>query len=668
MTVSSNDSSKTVKLEVSQVSTIHASEGSLKIASLCIVVKDTEATELLQLNPQAVPKMVIVDVVPLKDDATKVEVFFRNLNEEEFVEETRRYLMPSNSLGYIFDGFFQVEAEDIDEEDDEYDDDYEEDEEDEEEEDKSSFPAESQKALEQLMEANREALESPGEKSALLNSIFQAVQAQFSTENLVSDDTNLYSVVISLAEAHLGQFLCLSTNAPAFALTSEAGFDALSSRGEPNSWEDFLAILEFPHPDSPEYFDSTARLIQSTTGSFPLNIKIEDFNQLRAGLMDKIISLSNGRSDSLIKSFGYINPMNKAFSNRNKDIKPTHVDSVQFATSDAIDKIYNLTSPASIDGLIGAPPITTNSLEEIKTLDNLLESSGLNETFSDILAEEYEKQPLVLSANPTIEEMRSYYSAPVTRSSFPASMQDLAEKIQMPLFFAHNWTAGNVSIQETLTNVGEIKVSKIFAIAVRYARLKEIVEHLEEKFVPAVLLLRALNFSNEVSTWAYLGSVKIMSKEPAKISRRDFFSEIMLPGLHSEENSDSSPEQVLSAPTPVILHKVAHLILNEEWDKDLLVSKAKTDVLNGFLDELYNISDGVLDLEVEAKSNKPCPVMQALYSFLTQEVDATEIVLELGQLIITLGELSALKNTDFTQDSEAWTSYIENYYSKLFKR
>lgn len=706
MTSVSEDGRNIVKLELSHVDTIHVTSGAEKIASLCIVVKDTEAVEGLQVNPQPIPKMIITDVVPLKDDPTRAEIFFRHLTAQEILEENRRFLMPSGSLDQMFGTFFNGAAEDFYEEDDEdltdedprflddednegggtllenkglvpdaldnYDDNSEVSplEEDEQKLDDSSATSQNvEDTFNKILAETKDNLEkiAPGSAEILAN-VFDKMANTVSSMVKTNDDMNLYSVTISLAEAHLGQMLCVSTNAPAFVLTSDAGFDAISSTKEKNVWEDFLAILEFPYPDTSEYFDSTATLIQSVTGSFPLNVNIEDINRLRAHLMDKVIGMSNGRVESLVETFGFINPMNKAFKNRNKNIKPTMEDSLQLVTMDAVEKIYEVTTPAVIASLVKATPFTQQSIAEMETLDNLLASSGLNESFGDILAEEYEKKPLKLSSSPTTEELIAYYSAPATKSSFPAALEGLVSRIQMPLFYAHNWVGGNVELEETKTNIGEINVSKIIAVAIRFARLKEIVEHVEDKFVPVALILRALNFPSETSTWAYLESIKIMSRNANKKKSDDLFTELMLPGLpNGDDEVEIVPEQILMTPGATIMHKVAHLILDDAWDKGILISKANTSLLNDFIDEVYLLADEVEESENSASHNKPCPIMKSVFTYFASNQSSEETVKELGQVILALAELNVLKNTNYVQDSQEWVDYVENYYGILFK-
>lgn len=668
MTSLAADGRRIVKLELSHVDTIHVSSGAQKIASLCIVVKDSPEVDELALNPRPLPKMIITDVVPLKEDPTKAEVFFRNLTPEEIVVDNRRLLLPPGTLNNAFGDMLNGAGEDLLDELYEEDPSNNEDEDEEEFDYESTFPADAEEALNEILEENKEALESNPDNATILRNMFDRIAQQIANAEIVhiSEDTNLYSVTISLAEAHLGQMLCVSTNAPAFVLTSESGFDVISSNSDKNVWEDFLAILEFPYPDTSEYFDATATLIQSVTGSFPLNLKIDDLNKLRGDLINKVVSLSAGRVEALVESFGYINKMNKAFKHKNNNLKPTLEDSMQIVTMDAIDKLYDITNPGVIASLVKATPFTEQSIQEMETLDTLLTDSGLNESFADILTEEYEKKPLQLSANPTTEELVAYYSAPATRSSFPNALQHLVDKIQMPLFFENNWVGGSVEIKETKTNIGEINVSKLIAVAVRYARLQEIVTHVNDKFVPVALLIRALNFPSETSSWAYLESIKVMGRTVNTIKNDELFNELMLPGLPNGDNEvELVPEQILTTPGASIMHKVAHFVLEDNWDRELLISKAGTNVLNDFINEVYLIAE-----EVEAAEdspNRPCPVMKVVFTHFANQANAEQTVKELGQLILALAELNALKHTNHTQGSPEWFEYVENYYSALFR-
>lgn len=625
-----------IKLELARVDTVHVTMGSQKIASLCLVVKDSPEVDELMNHPYPVSKMIITDVVPSKDDPEKAEVIFRNLTNEEVIEMSRQFLLPQGTLMEIFGDVIeelgltsssQLSAANIENE--IYDD---------------------EENVDETLNEEDEDVEVES-----LAEIISSHVLPFPEERKV-----LYSITMSLAEAHLGQMICVGTNAPAFVLTSENTV-AQHNDQDVNVWEDFIALLEFPSLDTAEYFDSTASLIQAVTGAFPLNLTVEKINELRGKAVNDILRLANGSQKALIEAFGLINPMKKLLIKNSEKIseKPTAEETELYFMRDAIDKIYQITSPQTVAALIQEAPNASEYIDDIDTVNEIFRNSGLEEVFDTVLENEFGAEKVeafkVPTKNSTKEELIAYYSAPLTPYTFPSSMVGLVPKIQMPLLYDNNWVGGTISFEPKDSNSGEIIVSQLITIAVRFARLSQIVQTVPSKLNPIGFLVQAINFPGENTIWSFLEAVSSLGKDEGEY----IFDELLTAGL-PRDNEQVPPEVLLQTPSAILYHRVGHLILEEGWAKEaLMLSLKDSPLIQEFIDDVFASANELED--EEAQANRPCPIMLATLSLYALKSDYREIVHELGKTVKLLAELNALKNTDFTSGSPEWNEYIEGY-------
>jgi hypothetical protein len=656
MTFTNDKASTPIGLKLARVETIHVASGTQKIATLCLVLKDTKALTQLREHPFPMSKMIITDVTPLESDPTKVELLFRNLNKAEIIESSRAFLVPDGSLSEllknIIDNSFGNDSDDDDD---------------------VNGAAED-------VDYDNEGEEEPASSDSAHETLNQKLDAALSNyDDLEEPEEVIYSLIVNLADAHLAQMLCVGTNAPAFVITSDA---ELKERvGEPNRtsvWEDFIAILEFPYPDTPEYFTATGALIQAVTGVLPINIHGSELDKLRADIMEQILRLAKGSPDSLVKSFGYINPLNRLLSSdSSKKPLPSKEETDLLFTYDTINKFYQIMPPNAIAAIIQDAPDTNEYLEDIDVVNEIFKESGLDTMFNEVLAETEDpaKDELnylrVPSKGSSHEELIAYYSAPITPESIPFDMQGLLPLINMPLLYDYNWASGFVEITERSTNVGEIAVAKLITVAIRFSRLKEITKIVGSGLSPLGFLMQALMVNGESPMWSINESVMRLQED---MEENVLFNELLREGFPDvDEDRPFNPEEILrSGPTVVLFDRLGHMILNEEWDKDTLLISLKSknlSILNNYINELYEVADQLSDFDYEDgdEHNGPCPAMLATVNIFKERPDLDKVIKELGYAFIFLARLNAFKYTDHEENSDEWNEYIHRYLESVLK-
>jgi hypothetical protein len=630
-----------IKLELSRIETVHVTTGTQKVASLCLVLKDSPEVQTLIDHPFPVSKMVITDVIPLKDNADAAEVIFRNLTNQEIVEMTQNLMLPQGTLLEMFGDILETMGIDIELDMDEYEDgpqdhDYDPD-------DEHAHPEEDDNSNIEVIDI-AELIKTASSGSSL---------------PLPEEQEVLYSITMSLAEAHLGQMICVGTNAPAFVLTSEN--QLAEHKEKTNVWEDFIALLEFPYLDTVEYFDSTASLIQAVTGTFPLNIQAERIDFLRSKLMNDILRLANGSQKALIESFSIMNPLKTLLAKSKLDNreKPTIEDVELFFLHDAIEKIYQKTSPHIVAALINEAPNIEEYVDDIDTVNEIFKNSGLEEIFEDVLESTQGddiKFLTVPSAKATKEELISFYSASIAPYSFPEKMRGIVPKIHMPILYENNWSSGD-AVEETSTNSGEITVAKLITIAVRFSRLKTIVETTGSNLNPIGFLVQGLNFPGEQTVWSFIESVTLLAENDGGDL---LFRELLAASIPKLDITEISPNDIIQTAAAVLLHRFGHLVIEEEWNEEAFtLSMNGKPLLNQFLSDVFA---AVAKMEEdESEDAEPCPIMIATLAVFGMSPDYKQLVKELGESLKLLAELNALKNTDYTKNSAEWNKYLADY-------
>ncbi len=642
-----------VELQLARVETIHVSTGQQKVASLCLIVKDSDAVSELIDNPVPTPTMIIVDVVPVSDDPNHVDVFFRNLTSDEILERSRKMFIPQNLTDSIVDSLFGPMAQLLGQ---------------------PEIEVELKDDLNNSPEpVTKENISHVFEELGVdANGLFEDFMHKLEETNkiTVSPNRNLYRIRMTLAEAHLAQMLCVSTNAPAFVLTSESMYSPVG----PNTiavWDDFIALLEFPYTDSPAYFDATALLIQAVTGRFPLNITVEEVNKMRSVLASSIIRISKGSSRALIESFGMINPFNKTLNRQLKTEKLEKNDALNIFKNDTINRLYEVTNPKTLVSLLKGSPETPQEILEKANLEELFAETGLETMFQEVLDETYAVKPFRLNAIPTTEEVLAYYSTPISLDTLPPELQaPVARVVNMPMLFEHNWISGNVNIEITKHNTGEIAVSKLITVAVRLARLEEIARiNNDDKFIPLAVVLTGMAFPGEPPFWLYYEAINQLIDNEEGGDLNLLFETLLTTGFpKSVENSN--PNIFMNTPFVGILHILGHK-LTSKWDEMTLRSLIEeqnpeiAQLIASMFDKVHEFED-----EENDDTRGPCPIYQTIYEFLTEREDAKPVLIahEVGNLIRAVAEhLAKAKHPELERETPDWNQALKREAHNLFE-
>jgi hypothetical protein len=664
---------KVFQLTLKSVNTIHVNVENQKIAAICLVAKDTPNFKKFSKKLGLTERLVITDVVPQKKNPTKADIFFRNLNNKEIIDLTQHMVLSPFTLEAVFgeiinnavlDENGKLEPFEVD-----------------------TTPENENGSNENISVEDEDI--SDGEDYGYGEMVFDgpsgvAGLAQILLNNLESipeqSDLTLYKVTVPLVQAHIAQTLYVTSNSPAFIIISESEYEELTNeRKYPELNIDNFMLLDYPYPDTAAYFEATASLMQSITGMYQMNISTDAMGRLRGQMLSLVVELAGGSEEALRKAFSYINPIKKATSivtrrtSGDRTAKPSPQDVELCYFAEAIDRAYAFMSPSNIASIIQDEKNGMEYLQEINAVDELFDGTDMREVFNEILAEQKEKSLFNFIIPPnessSLEEIVNYYTAEITSENLPEKMRPLVSHISMPILYDYDWASGKVVVQETSQNNSEIIIAKLITLAVRYARLNDIVTTTKANINPIGCLIRGVSFPTESLAWAYSEGIRHLPEEDGE----KFFAELYTAGLTNpnvrEEFYDINV--LMNSGLAHLLHRLGHAVLKEEWTKEglnMLTSGQK--VLPYFIEELFNAveaqngsSEGDLQ-EDGIDIEEGCPPMQATASFflsLDFKAEGDKLVNEVATLLLELSKLKASQLLETREGSDEWKEFIQEY-------
>ncbi len=621
-----------IELSVKKSSFLHfPSESNEKILGNCLIVASTAESEELFNKVIGEPAWLKISMIlPNLEDENKVDVYFRNINNKEILELISTQVLPEFYLDTYFGDAEVTVAEN---------------------------PLEEEGLISE--EANRE-IQKVLRIQALMDANLEEVNSQ-----------QIYCVTLSLEEAHLAKTLSANDpQSPAFIVLSENKFRSLKRKpvdDRPNIYS--LPVLEFPEPNTNEYYSVVSYLDQKLTGIFPFHLSLGLVNKVRGDLLSLIVNLANGSDTALIQTFKYLNAVTKSDATLTKrmrgdySINPTTEDMEFSFLSETVDRTFKfLTLDNVLPLFTSTPEQGIKYLENVQALNDLLEGSGLHEEFEKILGERnFPELSIPPSREASLEEVSEYLEQRILPTTLPVPMIDLAGKMNFDLLYAHDWIKG---VPETLPDnisSGAVTVAKILALAVRYGRLQTLVETAEAPINPIAILMRALSDQSEMSIWAPAEAIRLLPQRNQK-DGLFLFTQVLTSGLiHPSFGQESLPiEFLLRSLITHVLHRVGHMITNEQFEKGTIETLLpEYSYLLPFVDALYP------EEENSSSGQQTCIPLEATVNVLTQTDFSTQgraLVEETGMLLIDIANIKAAEAfPEGNEKDPAWKEFVETY-------
>lgn len=472
-------------------------------------------------------------------------------------------------------------------------------------------------------------------------------------------DTTVFALGLPLQYVQASHMIGMWLPAPSFLIST--GFGELEPEEVNNVDINFFdAIIDFPELGTAEFLTLMSTLTKATTGKIAINIDVQSFNEVRSELIAIIMELLNGNQDALIRLYGYINPLNTLRDEQKND---NFVQSAEqeklFIFRDLVQTLQRETHPAVLAPILKAAADPETFFSDIEEFESMMAKNGLNESFFG------DEQANTLNVNPnsTAEAKIAFMSTALDKNLLPGKLASLKDKINLDLVFSQNWN--QVNLGEVEEHNGEYIVSMVIVVASRLARLQQIDSESNKAFSPVIVLVKGLSIPNEQIFWAMIESIKLLATQ-----RSIPFNELMeftVPDINE-------PRTALQAPLGMLLHQFGHLIIREEWRKEIIsLALKELPVIQSFIEDLFpeEFSDPKdttdYDPADEHKNNHPCIPAQAAMNLLSIGFGVLDIIDQLGKAMVSLAELNAFKHTDFSKGSIGWNDYTKDYLSKIIE-
>lgn len=470
-------------------------------------------------------------------------------------------------------------------------------------------------------------------------------------------DTTVFTLELPLQYVQASHMIGMWLPAPSFLIST--GFGELEPEEINNVDLDFFdAIIDFPELGTAEFLTLMSTLTKATTGKLAINVDVQSFNEVRSELIAIIMELLDGNQDALIRLYGYINPLNTLREEqKNGGFIPSAEQEKLFIFRDLVQTLQRETHPAVLAPILksAADPETFSS--DIEEFESMMAQNGLTEAFFG----EEQANTLNVTFDSTAEAKIAFMSTTLGRDQLPGRLALLKDKINLDLVFSRNWNQVNLGEQEEEHN-GEYIVSMVIVIASRLARLQQIDSESDKVFSPVIVLVKGLSIPNEQIFWAMIESIKLLATQ-----RSIPFNELMeftVPDINE-------PRTALQAPLGMLLHQFGHLIIREEWRKEIIsLALKELPVIQFFIEDLFpdtfSDSKDAADHD-EHKNNHPCIPAQAAMNLLSIGFSVLDIIDQLGKAMVSLAELNAFKHTAFSKGSIGWNDYTKDYLSKIIE-
>ena len=460
-----------------------------------------------------------------------------------------------------------------------------------------------------------------------------------------------YSVALPLQYVQTSQMVSMWVAGPNFILSS--GIED-NVNGEEIDISDDTMFISFPTLGTPEFIQIVAAITKATTGQTTVNIDTDVFNEVRSEAISLIMDLVNGDEAALLKVYSLINPLDQLLIDQKKsDFVLNKEQEKLVILRDLFINLQAETHPASISPAILEHENPEEFISDVEDFETMMKQNGFEDSF---FHEINNVAKLTLDPNATGEEKIAFLSAPFTKENLPGKMGVLASKITLDLFFNRNWNAITSEESEEDVRSGDYLAAVALIVAARLSRMQQMYTDEGRAYSPVIILAKALSIPNEPIFWAMNEAVKLLASD-----KTIPFNEL----LECTVPDPEEPRSALQAPLGMILHQFGHMILKEEWAKEILsIALKEQPIIVSFLSDLYQDSEESHD---KHNGDRPCIPAQAAINLFSIGFTIPDIIDQLGKSLLALAELNAFKHTNFQKGSIDWNDYTKSYLGTVIE-
>ena len=291
-------------------------------------------------------------------------------------------------------------------------------------------------------------------------------------------------------------------------------------------------------------------------------------------------------------------------------------------------------------------------VQDIEQFEAMLNDNGLTDDFIKPL----ESEEITISSETSEADIISYYSAPINIQNTQGNIKKLVTDFKNPYLWNFNWnTALEEEVDFNTLETGDFFTAMALAISIRLSRLQKLYTVTDKSiYSPLALMITALTSPGEDFMWIVKGSVKLLAQE----QQAPLFELLTIP-------NDIEGRSPYSGPLGVLLHGVAHAALDSGLTMESLeIALKESPQVIAFLQLVFETKESLPE-HLQDAGEVACFIKGLILPNLGSDSVTDNEVQELINALIIMGEMSAIKNTEYSMHSSQWQEYLEQFYGKI---
>lgn len=421
--------------------------------------------------------------------------------------------------------------------------------------------------------------------------------------------------------------------------------------------EEMRVVIEGPARKTPEFQKITKLLFSlskpSERQAKTVLVSGVQVDAARSELLDIILGLMSGKSESVLQAYSHRIKLNRTndFDEVNHS-ELTDEEKYAIVMKDMILKLEQETHPVYLSTLFHKGVEGMQFVQDIEQFENILDAADFDDSFIQEL-----KGEIKINSDTSEQDLIAFFSAPIDLNHIPEKMQEIMNNVDLEYLWTFNWnTALEENVEFKNMNIGDFLVSTMFVIAVRLARLDEVYRAKNQSvYAPVALMITSLTSQGEGFLWVVKETVKLLSEE----KETPLFELLTIP-------NDVDGRSPWSGPAGILLHGIAHSAIESNLTMESLeMALSNEPEIIDFLHKVFEIKDS-LPKELAEAGEAACFIKGLVLANLNPEAKIDEnYAQEIIRSIIIFGEMSAIKNTEYSFNSEQWKKYLSEFYDNL---
>lgn len=464
-----------------------------------------------------------------------------------------------------------------------------------------------------------------------------------------------FKIELLIQYANTAFLLSQMVKTPMFFLVPSDDMVAALGYG-PYVKDEIHVVIEAPQRKTPEFNKITKLLfnLSKPTEDETRSVVISgaQIDEVRIELIDIIIGLMEGNPESLMKAYSHAAQLERTNSLDEVDQSElTDSDKYAIVMKDMLLKLEQETHPVYLSTLFHHGADGLRYVSDIEKFESILSDMGwTDESVKELDAD------IVITEDSSEEDIIAYFSSPINLLHMPAKIGKLLSTSDNEYLWNFQW---NTALEEEVNfkelKAGDFFTAMLFVIAIRLSRLSEVYKATGKSiYSPLAAMITILTAPGEGFMWIVKESVKLL----ASSKQEALFELLTIP-------NDVEGRSPYSGPLGIIMHGVAHAAMDSGLSLESLeIALKDSPNIIAFLQIVFEARESLPE-QLRNADESACFVKGLVLPNMADNPLTKEEAQELINAVVIMGEMSAIKNTEYSMHSSQWREYLETFYTEL---